>query len=51
METKVAAGSKFVEIQAVVRDKDGNIKDEETIRVSLEEILKQLLEAIQEGKE
>lgn len=51
METNVKAGSRIVEIEAVIRDKDGNIKDTETIQISLEDILKQLLQELQKGKE
>jgi hypothetical protein len=31
--------TQFVEIGVVIRDKDGNIKDEETIQVSLVDVL------------
>lgn len=48
--TDVKTSPKFVEITAIVRDKDGNIKDEEVIKISLEDLLKQILQNIQEKK-
>ena len=43
IEEKIS--SNFVEIGVVIRDKDGNIKNEETIQVSLADMLRQVLQS------
>jgi hypothetical protein len=46
MEASEKINSNFIEIGVIVRDKDGNIKDSEVYKMSLADVLKQMLQDI-----